>query len=441
MGYFYSDEELAHHGILGQKWGVRRFETEGGHLTVAGKQRYDGNPVSKAEIKAATESARAKTAEAKANLKANKKYANSYNEEDVKKYRDAAGMYDLRKRQEKDAKLRAEMQGKKVTSHQQKLIDKYKEQGMSQKDAELAAYKRAKLEKTLAIAGTVTVAAATAYGIKKYHDYTNDVVLKAGSTPMKRISADGSFDLHDTFYAAGGKHDANKYVGIYGTQLKRQGADKVFQKTIGIKEDLKIASDKNAKNTMAEVLSKTSKANRDEVIDSLTQMKWGFPPGKQKKTLEKGIADIRAGKYDTKAAYDALNINMTGGNKSKVFGEFKEALREKGYGGINDRNDASYSGYNAKTARIIFDAGKVAVDDVRQVSNAEVNSKNTRGMLEVYGRSLAPQIAGIAAGSAALSRGMSKARDTQAINEYKQEHPNTRLSNDEILENVYGGNK
>jgi hypothetical protein len=132
---------------------------------------------------------------------------------------------------------------------------------------------------------------------------------------------------------------------------------------------------------------------------------------------------------------------MTGSNKSKVFGEFKEALREKGYGGINDRNDASYSGYNAKTARIIFDAGKAAVDDVRQVSNAEVNSKNTRGMLEVYGRSLAPQIAGIAAGSAALSRGMSKARDTQAINEYKQEHPNTKLSNDEILENVYGGNK
>lgn len=41
MGYFYSDEELAHHGILGQKWGVRRFENKDGTLTAAGRKRYD----------------------------------------------------------------------------------------------------------------------------------------------------------------------------------------------------------------------------------------------------------------------------------------------------------------------------------------------------------------------------------------------------------------
>lgn len=49
MGYFYSDEELAHHGIKGQKWGVRRFENEGGHLTAAGKARYDDGKVSAKE--------------------------------------------------------------------------------------------------------------------------------------------------------------------------------------------------------------------------------------------------------------------------------------------------------------------------------------------------------------------------------------------------------
>ena len=31
---------LAHHGILGQKWGVRRFENPDGSLTQAGKKRY-----------------------------------------------------------------------------------------------------------------------------------------------------------------------------------------------------------------------------------------------------------------------------------------------------------------------------------------------------------------------------------------------------------------
>lgn len=39
MGYY--DDVLEHHGILGQKWGVRRFESASGHLTAAGKNRYN----------------------------------------------------------------------------------------------------------------------------------------------------------------------------------------------------------------------------------------------------------------------------------------------------------------------------------------------------------------------------------------------------------------
>lgn len=50
MYYYYNPNELYHHGIKGQKWGVRRFQNADGSLKAAGKKRYgddSGTPSSK----------------------------------------------------------------------------------------------------------------------------------------------------------------------------------------------------------------------------------------------------------------------------------------------------------------------------------------------------------------------------------------------------------
>lgn len=42
---------LAHHGIKGQRWGVRRYQNEDGSLTPAGRKKYDINEDGTANLK------------------------------------------------------------------------------------------------------------------------------------------------------------------------------------------------------------------------------------------------------------------------------------------------------------------------------------------------------------------------------------------------------
>lgn len=47
MNMYQYPDYLMHHGILGQRWGIRRYQNEDGSLTLAGKKRYDSPETTK----------------------------------------------------------------------------------------------------------------------------------------------------------------------------------------------------------------------------------------------------------------------------------------------------------------------------------------------------------------------------------------------------------
>lgn len=49
-----SENELCHHGVLGMKWGVRRFQNANGTLTAAGKQKYQQYKSDRKDIRSTT---------------------------------------------------------------------------------------------------------------------------------------------------------------------------------------------------------------------------------------------------------------------------------------------------------------------------------------------------------------------------------------------------
>lgn len=46
-----SETILVHHGVKGQKWGIRRYQNEDGSLTAAGRKQYDKNLSERSTLK------------------------------------------------------------------------------------------------------------------------------------------------------------------------------------------------------------------------------------------------------------------------------------------------------------------------------------------------------------------------------------------------------
>lgn len=435
--------ELYHHGILGQKWGIRRFQNEDGSLTQAGRERYLVN----------VDGAKNRVKEADRRVSESyKKYARSISFTERKKYKNQynSNVREARYAREdlKNEKIKSKLNKEtSVSKHRQKLIDQYLKKGMTQEEAEIAAYKRARAEKVFAATLGVAVAAAAAYGGYRYYKYAVDDVIKAG-TKLSRVTVEDTTSLRDAYYAVldSKSLDKSKYAGMYAQRLRERPdyGHKVFQKTIDTKLDVKVASPKNAKAIVKEMVNSDS-GYKQSLINQINDWKdWGHSP-RQQAVLDKAYKSLKSGKVDNNV-YNAVNL-MLADYESENTRTFYDALRAKGYGAVLDINDKKLSGYNTSKPFIIFDKGATVVDDIRRLGNLEIDENAKRAMKDVMvkelGRAGAKDVArnGALFGTgAAIGSAVKNARNNKIVANYRKDHPNTTMSYTEIIR-MYEKNK
>lgn len=424
---------LVHHGIKGQQWGIRRYQNEDGTWTEEGRRRYGedlkslktGYKESKKEYK------RLSKQFGKRSEKAKEAYANIiYN-----------------KRQRSDLKNIVKMNRTKKDKRQLKYEDEYIKKGMNKEDAELQAYKKRKTEKILLATAGVAAAAAAGVAAYKIYNYNADKIIRKG-TKFHRVVADGSYEGVEDAFVAKNLYDRKKYTGMYAKWKKEvYGADKAIKDlTIEAQGDVKIASRKNAKNMLKDVLKRNP-----EMVDELKKQIEPHALYQDPKVYDlmvKAKKDLSKGKVTDKV-YDAFNYNFVGGNKDKgVFREFRETMNRKGYGAMLDMNDKKYSGYDAINPLILIDRNnKFSVKDIKEVSQSQIIKDNKLSKRLLYAKyssislakSLAPAAIGGTAGAitgASIKKSV-KSNNDKLVAKYQKEHPGTKKTYNEILRDIY----
>lgn len=397
------DDELYHFGVKGMKWGVRRYQNEDGSLTSLGKKRDKMLSDRKTAKKHSTTSNMIKA--------------------------------EYSRREFEDAKTRLKLENqKKKSKRQQDLEKKYIDQGFAKDEAEIKAYNRAKTETILKVAGGIALASAAAYVAYKHYDKVTDRVFEKGSE-IGRLTNNGSEPTNRAFYGFVNKHDKDRYEGLYGKTLGANGP--VYRKAMRAAGDINVASPESARKVLKNMFD-TDKQSFDVFKKNIDAMASAVPPTtKQGKLWRKAKQELDSGKIGDNT-YKAFNTTLVLHTKEQqpINDKFYSAMKKAGYGAIRDVNDKENSGYFAKNPLIVFDTDKINVEGFTKLGNDHIDSMFAKEQGKIAAHTLANQYGPIGAAFATSIGAMKlvkRSNETKFVENYRKRHPESTLSNNEIL--------
>ena len=380
------NDELKHYGILGMKWGVRRFQPYpkgGGH-----KGRYTGKkkPTIKQRVKVSKK------------RKLEKKYA---------------------KEDRKNEKLLADRKGETLSDSTKELIKKNKTKGMTDKEAKIEAFRYEKAKKIAIGAGAVVATSAIVYGAYKLHGHRVDKLIPKG-TKMSHVSEDASQSVRDAFYAATGKIDKHKYTGLYAGTLTNPSV-----KTVKVLSDIKQASPNNARKILGSMAGQDKK-----FLDDFSKAMANHNMGpRYTSMINKAQRSVKQGKVDQNV-YEVFNAMLVDHSEDMqpLTDKFYKQLSKAGYNAIKDVNDSKYSGYSTRNPIITFNAqGKIKVSDVRQLAEEEIKKSKNIAIADLVTKQVGSAAASGLVTNVAVESMNKYTVDTQA-QQYMKDNPNTNKS-------------